>query len=108
MEQWRLLLQTGLSRAQSRARIASQQVSNHNTRSSCENASFNYKDTDAMVTSFYSQHQIPMRGHCSFWEWERNCQGWLETPTRRCYAALSSRPAQWLDGRIPALRISCE
>ncbi|KAG0556903.1 hypothetical protein KC19_11G087700 [Ceratodon purpureus] len=45
-----------------------------------QRGTFNYKDADEMV-AFCSQHQIPMRGHCIFWECEHNCQDWLKTLT---------------------------
>nr|XP_024360646.1 uncharacterized protein LOC112274978 isoform X2 [Physcomitrium patens] len=39
---------------------------------------FNYKDADEMI-EFCLQHQIPMRGHCIFWEADCSCQDWLKT-----------------------------
>lgn len=45
-----------------------------------QRCTFNYKDADEMV-NFCSQHQIPMRGHCIFWEDENCCQDWLKTLT---------------------------
>jgi len=57
---------------------------------------FNYKDADEMV-DFCSQHKIPMRGHCIFWEAECNCQDWLKTLTPTELAdALQSRAVELL------------
>lgn len=39
---------------------------------------FNYKDADEML-QFCLRHNIPMRGHCIFWEAEHCNQGWLKT-----------------------------
>jgi GH35 family endo-1,4-beta-xylanase len=33
------------------------------------------------MVDFCSQNQIPMRGHCIFWECEHNIQDWLKTVT---------------------------
>jgi len=43
-----------------------------------ERGKFNYKDADEML-QFCLRNNIPMRGHCIFWEAEHCNQGWLKT-----------------------------
>nr|XP_024401713.1 uncharacterized protein LOC112294935 isoform X5 [Physcomitrium patens]XP_024401714.1 uncharacterized protein LOC112294935 isoform X5 [Physcomitrium patens] len=43
-----------------------------------QRGTINYEDADEMV-NFCSEHRIPMRGHCIFWEDESCCQDWLKT-----------------------------
>ncbi|KAJ7554029.1 hypothetical protein O6H91_06G123100 [Diphasiastrum complanatum] len=38
---------------------------------------YNYADADALC-DFCSSHDIPVRGHCIFWEVEHNVQTWLK------------------------------